>query len=182
MFSHRIDDDLKLCLPEERHAEEVAALIKQNLAYLREWMPWVKEDYGVADAHEYIKRNLQQFAERRSFGMHIVFRNRIAGGIGYNILDWSNQRTEIGYWLSASYQGRGLMTKACRALIDYAFTELKLNRVEIHCATENRKSRMIPERLGFTQEGVWRQAEWLHDHFVDLVVYGMLAREWQAKK
>jgi ribosomal-protein-serine acetyltransferase len=58
---------------------------------------------------------------------------------------------------------------------------LKLNRVEINCGVENKKSRKIPEKLGFREEGVIRQAKWLHDHFYDLVIYGMLADEWQNK-
>jgi len=66
-------------------------------------------------------------------------------------------------------------------LIDYAFNELNLNRVEMHCGAENTKSRKIPGKLGFTEEGVIRQAVWLHDRFVDFVIYGMLADEWQAK-
>ena len=73
------------------------------------------------------------------------------------------------------------MTRACSALGTHAFDALGLSRVEIRCATENEKSRAIPERLGFTQEGTLRQAEWLHDHFVDLTVYGMLAGEWKGR-
>jgi ribosomal-protein-serine acetyltransferase len=71
-----------------------------------------------------------------------------------------------------------MLTKACKKLVTYAFIEYRLNRVEIHCAIGNTHSRAIPERLGFTQEGVLREAAWLYDHFVDHVVYGMLAREW----
>jgi ribosomal-protein-serine acetyltransferase len=72
------------------------------------------------------------------------------------------------------------MTKSCRALVEHAFRELRLNRVEIFCAVDNRRSRAIAERLGFTLEGTHRQAEWVHDHFKDLVAYSMLAREWKA--
>jgi ribosomal-protein-serine acetyltransferase len=96
-------------------------------------------------------------------------------------LDWDNRSTEIGYWLGASFQSKGLVTKSCRALIDYAFNELNLNRIEIRCGVENKKSRKIPEKLGFREEGIIRQAEWLHNHFIDLVIYGMLADEWQDK-
>jgi len=93
-------------------------------------------------------------------------------------LDRHNRKTEIGYWLAVSYQGKGLMTKTCKMLVAYAFVEYQLNRVEIHCAIGYIRSRAIPERLGVTQEGVLREAAWLYDHFVDHVVYGMLAREW----
>lgn len=71
------------------------------------------------------------------------------------------------------------MTSVSKALTDYAFTELKLNKVEIRAAAENQKSRSIPERLGYKEEGTIRQAEWLYDHYVDHVVYGMLAEEWK---
>ena len=54
-----------------------------------------------------------------------------------------------------------------------------MNRVEIHCAAENTRSCAIPKRLGFTQEGILRDAQWLYDRYVDMVVYGLLAREWQ---
>ncbi len=70
------------------------------------------------------------------------------------------------------------MTKALNALIQYGFEELGLNRIQIKVAVENKKSRALPERLGFTQEGIIRQAEWLYDHYVDHVMYGLLADEW----
>jgi ribosomal-protein-serine acetyltransferase len=54
--------------------------------------------------------------------------------------------------------------------------------MEIHCAAGNARSRGVPERLGFQQEGVLRQTGWLYDHFVDHVMYGMLAMEWADAK
>ena len=70
------------------------------------------------------------------------------------------------------------MTKACREFVDYAFNTLELNRVEIRCAEDNLKSRAIPERLGFTKEGIIRDGELLNHGYVDSVVYGILKREW----
>ena len=63
-------------------------------------------------------------------------------------------------------------------MIEYAFRDLNMNRIEIRCGTGNAKSRAIPERMGFKNEGVARGSEWLHDRFIDLVVYAMLADEW----
>ena len=94
--------------------------------------------------------------------------------IGCHGIDRPNRSTSIGYWLDASHQGRGIMTTSCRVIINHAFRNLELHRVVIRCATENHRSRAIPERLGFTLEGVDRQAEWLYDHFVDLARYGLL--------
>jgi len=52
----------------------------------------------------------------------------------------------------------------------------------IRVSVENRRSRAIPERLGFTQEGIIRHDEWLHERFTDTVIYGLLANEWENTK
>lgn len=181
MFSHIVDDEIVLRLHQESQAEEMTELVRRDLKYLQEWMLWAKDDYSIADAKEFIKKNLRQLAENGGFNTQIIFRGQLAGSIGFNHINWQTRKTEIGYWLASEFQGHGIMTRSCRALVNHAFAELKLNRVEIFCAVENRKSRAIPERLGFTLEGVCRQAEWLHDHFVDLALYAMLADEWPGR-
>jgi ribosomal-protein-serine acetyltransferase len=175
-----IDEETKLRIYEERHAQEVAELVDQNRAYLRQWLPWVDYSRTVEDSKAFIKNSLQQFAQNEGFQMGIWYKHELAGGIGYHPIDWADRKVEIGYWLGESFQGKGLMTKACRTLVTYAFDELGLNKVEIHCASGNIRSCAIPKRLGFIQEGTLREAEWLYDHFVDLVVFGMLAREWRG--
>ena len=180
MFSYRIDEETELRLIEPRHVEQLNALIEQNRAHIREWASWLKDDRTIENARAFIERNLKQFAENKGFNVAIWYRGEMAGQIGYNYLNWDDRKTEIGYWLGAQFQGQGLMTKSCRALVAHAFEELKLNRVEMQCAVENRRSRRIPERLGFRQEGTLLQAEWMHDHFNDLVVYALLAGEWRA--
>lgn len=180
ILSIRIDDDTQLRLHEKRYAQAYFDLIDQNRTYLREWMPWLDHETSVENTREYIKSALRQFADNGSLQTGIWYQGNIVGSIGYHPINWNTRKVEIGYWLAAPLQGKGLMTKSCKTLIAYAFDELGLNKVEIRCATENKRSRAIPERLGFTQEGILRQSEWLYDHFVDLVVYGMLASEWQS--
>ena len=96
-------------------------------------------------------------------------------------IDRVNKVTEIGYWLDEHAVGRGLVTNACRRFIDHAFANLNLERVQIRCASENLRSRAIPEKLGFTQEGVLRRCERLHDRIVDLVVYEIRKGEWTLR-
>jgi len=175
----RIDEDAELRIFEERHAQELAELVDQNRAYLRQWLPWLDDSRTVEDSRAFIKNSLQQFANNEGAQMGIWYLRKLVGGIGYHPIDWANLKVEIGYWLAEAYQGKGLMTRACRTLVTYAFDELGLNKVEIRCATENFRSCAIPKRLGFTQEGILRDAGWQNDHFEDLVVYGMLTREWQ---
>jgi ribosomal-protein-serine acetyltransferase len=103
----------------------------------------------------------------------------MVGAIGYPRMSWEKRVAEIGYWLDKDMQGKGFITRATKALVTYAFQEYGLNKVEIHAAAENQQSRAIPERLGFTREGTIRQGEWLNGSVHDMVVYGMLASEWQ---
>lgn len=180
MFCLTVDDEIKLCLREERHAEEIFELVDKDRAYLREWLPWVDATQSVEDDRTFIKGTLEQFVNNRGFQVGIIYQDQFAGMIGFHAIDWANKAVDIGYWLGTDFQGKGIITRACRYLVDYAFTEYGLNRVQIRCAVENHRSRAVPERLGFKQEGVIRQGEWVNDRYLDLVVYGMLAEEWQG--
>jgi ribosomal-protein-serine acetyltransferase len=71
------------------------------------------------------------------------------------------------------------MRQSGAACIDDAIRDQDMNRVYIRCAEKNIPSKRIPEALGFKLEGVQREAEWLHDHFVNLEVYSLLAAEWR---
>ncbi|MEO7021293.1 MAG: GNAT family protein [Ktedonobacteraceae bacterium] len=177
-FTLPVDAEVELRILEEWDVEELYQLTHSNRAYLRQWLPWVEYETSVESSRSFVLRSLQRYVENDGFNLGIFSQGRLAGIIGYHTVNWPNRHVEIGYWLGAAFEGRGLMTKACRALIAFAFEKLTLNRVAILCATGNARSRAIPERLGFTQEGVLRDGEWLYDHFVDLVVYSMLAREW----
>ena len=136
----------------------------------------------VADSQSFIQSALHQFAANHGFQTGILYKEQLAGIIGFHEINWTNRSTSIGYWLGEGFQGRGIMTIACQVMVEIAFREYNLNRIEIRAAVENQKSRAIPERLGFVQEGVCRQVEWIYDHFVDHVVYGMLAEDWQRTK
>jgi ribosomal-protein-serine acetyltransferase len=97
--------------------------------------------------------------------------------IGYVTVDWTSRSTRIGYWLDERQQGKGTITAAVRLLVDHALTTWQLNRVEIVVATENRRSRAIPERLGFREEGTLRQYQLVDGRYLDCLVYSMLAAD-----
>jgi ribosomal-protein-serine acetyltransferase len=177
-----VDTEVALKVLEEQDADKLFAYIDSHRLYLRQWLPWVDNERSSADTRLFIQLVQQQFQSHEGFQTGIWYKNDLVGVIGYHRFDWVNRSTSIGYWLTESHQGRGIMTRSCKALVDHAFQELNLHRVEIRCAVENKRSRAIPERLGFTTEGVAREAEWLYDHYVDLVIYSMLTREWRERK
>lgn len=177
MFSIQINEELSLGLFEKRHAEELAELIDSSRSYLREWLPWIDYSKTIEDSEQFIQRSLEQFARQDGFQLAIRYKGDIAGIIGLHTINWSNRSTSIGYWLGEGFQGNGIMTKACVAVVSYCFEELELHRIEIRAAEGNKKSRAIPERLGFQKEGCIRESEWLYDHFVDHYVYGLLKKD-----
>ena len=181
MFTARVDDEIELRLLELQHAEAMHRLTEANRAYLRRWLPWAETETTLQQTEAFIRRSLQQFAEGNGFQAGIWYRQELAGAIGLHYVDRRNRRTEIGYWLAEHLQGRGIVTRACRAVIDHAFGPLGLHRVEIRCAAGNLRSRAIPRRLGFREEGMLRQWVWVDGRFHDMVVYGLLASEWRRQ-
>jgi ribosomal-protein-serine acetyltransferase len=166
--------EVRVLEPED--AEQVFAVVEANRERLRAWMPWVDATHGPADTRAFIER------DRASDGLDalgIYVDGKYAGGIGIRP-DAEHADAEIGYWIGSAHEGRGLVTRACRALVDHAFGDLGLHRVTIRVAPDNARSRTIPERLGFTQEGVMREAGYSGLGHHDLVVYGLLDREWSS--
>lgn len=177
MLSYRIDEHRSLRLLEEADADELFALIDANRAFLARWMPWAGGQTLEA-TREFIRQSRKQFADNQGFQLAIVDGGDVVGVLGFHRVDWLNRSTSIGYWIAEASQHRGTVTQAVRALIDHAFGTWRLNRVEIHAGVANQRSRRIPERLGFTQEGVLREVERVGDRYVDHAIYAMLAADW----
>jgi len=178
-FPRKIDHDLELHLLRLTDAGELYQLVDLNRAHLGKWLPFVDDYHTVEAASEFIDSCLEKFSKRSGLGIGLRFRNSLAGIATYDYIDWENSMTRIGYWLGKTFEGRGIMTRTCRALTGIAFGEMGLNRVEIWCAVENERCRKVPERLGFKQEGVLRGRERVSDRFLDIVSYSMLKREWR---
>lgn len=157
-------------------AEELARLIDANADRLDAWFPWVEESRRVGGVLGFIERSLASPTDLEGNGIWVD--GRIVGTIGLSVNTGWNAG-ELGYWLDAAVEGRGLVTRSCRLFIDHAFGPLGLNRMQIHAAVENVRSRAVAERLGFTQEGVLRRSGRVGGgRYLDLVVYGLLHDEW----
>lgn len=165
-----------LRLLEESDAKELYAVIDANRAYLARWMPWAAGQ-TLADTAAFIERTRGQVVSNDGFQTAIIEAGRIVGVVGFHAVSWEHRRTSIGYWLAESAQGRGTMTLAVWTLVNHALRTWQLDRVEIRAGVENSRSRAIPERLGFEQESVLRDAERIGDRHIDQAVYTMLARE-----
>jgi ribosomal-protein-serine acetyltransferase len=182
MFVRTVAPGVELRLLEERHADDLFATIDRNRERLRRWFPWVDRTLTPEDSRLFIRTGLDQYAAQLGLHLGIWTDGRLMGGIGAQRIDWANRATPLGYWLDAKAEGKGIVTQSCAALIDHFFGELLLHRIEIRCGVANTRSCAVPSRLGFTREGVLRDAEWLNDHYHDLVVWSMLAPEWKRRR
>jgi ribosomal-protein-serine acetyltransferase len=179
VLGFRIDERRSLRLFEEADAEELHDVVVANREYLARWMFWAA-DQTLEGTREFIRTSRRQLGENQGFQLAITVDGKIVGVLGFHRLDWQNRATSIGYWIAEDAQGHGTVTEAVRALTSYAFGTWKLNRVEIRAGVENLRSRAIPERLGFVEEGVLRHAERVGGRFIDHVVYAMLAGDRPA--
>lgn len=181
MLSLPISDKHRLRPLQESDAVELYALIDRNRAQLRCWMPWAAGQTLQA-TEIFIGKSLKQLVDNNGFQTAILEREEIIGMVGYHGVDWGSRSTSLGYWLDHDHQGQGTMTKAVRTLVSHGFSDWELNRIEIRAAVENRRSRAIPERLGFRNEATLREAERVGDRNLDMVVYATLASEWSAQR
>ena len=181
METIEISKDIRLTPLADADAGALFALTDANRGRLRQWLPWLDAVRRVEDTRAFIREAEMQASRNDGVRFAIRVEGAIAGVISHHGIDWLNRSTSLGYWLGEEYQGRGLVTRACRSLLAHAFEAARLNRLEIRCAVGNRRSCAVPRRLDFRREGVLREAAWLYDHFVDLVVYGMLASDWRRR-
>ena len=91
-------------------------------------------------------------------------------------------RAELGYWIGLAHWNQGYCTEASRALLEFAFDELRLNRVQARHLTRNPASGRVMQKLGMQLEGVHREAVRKWDRFEDLALYAILAAEWAARR
>lgn len=175
-ISWPLDDEAVVRSFAVEDADELARVIDANAERLDRWFPWVKESRKPAGARGFIERSLASETDLEGNGIWVD--GKVVGAIGLSVnTAWNGG--ELGYWLDEASEGHGLITRACRLFIDHGFGERGLNRVQINVAVDNVRSRAVPERLGFRQEGVLRRSGRVGgDRYLDLVVYGLLHDEW----
>ncbi len=175
----QVNEETQLRVLEERHVEDYFALIERNKEHLHAWIAVEAYEGSVETLRAYVKQRLLQFVNGEGYHLGIWYQGALVGILDYR-LNGRSRSVELGYWLDEAMQGKGIVTQACRTMVRHAFEEHRVHKVVISCATDNPRSRAVAERLGFLQEGILRQADRLHDRYVDMVFYGLLVDEWRS--
>lgn len=149
--------------------------VAENRAHLARWVRTAPAVASVEEAERLLAERQIRTPTQEEVYIGLWHKGLMAGSISVRV-DWRERQASFGYWLGAAHQGKGLMTRACHAVIALLFAH-GVHRIEIRCATENNESRRIPERLGFALEGILRHVQRLNGGYVDHAVYGLLADE-----
>jgi len=169
--------DLTLRPLTESDADDVAEAC-QDPETLR-WLP-IPRPYTLANAEWFIGT----FAPAlRESGAGIVFAiqsaGRLAGVVDLKHVNWAYKVAEVGYWVAPWARGRGVASRATRALAEWAICDHGFERVELFAATGNIASQRAAEKAGFVREGVARNAGYVHDGRVDLVLFSLVPDDLQ---
>lgn len=134
--------------------------ISESFDELHRFMDWAKEKPSVEDSEEQVRLAAANWILKRNDEPYLPLfmfnkdTHQFVGATGYHHYDWTVPCIEIGYWIRKNCVGLGLMIEAVNAITQYAFKQLGVKRITITCDVDNIRSKKIPERLGYTLEGI----------------------------
>ncbi|WP_173164570.1 GNAT family N-acetyltransferase [Phytohabitans suffuscus] len=180
MFSINLDGGAELRPLEPWQAEEFLAHIDRAREAVDPWIPWASLSTSVETARDTLRRYADKAAADTGRLYGIWLDGTLVGGTMFVRFDAAAGTCEIGCWLEPAGQGRGLVTRAARHLVDWAVRVRGVHRVVWQTRPENTASRNVARRLGMRLDGVLR-AEYLYGGVrYDTEVWSLLAPEWLA--
>lgn len=99
------------------------------------------------------------------------------GAAGLYNISLPHKKAEIGFWLLTGYWGKGIIKEAMDAVLEYAFKNVGLHRIEAFVETENKNSRTVLGKLGFVHEGTMADAEIKNGQYMSLDIYAKLSED-----
>ena len=170
----KVNDDIKLYLPRMTFVPAIFKLIDSQREYLSPYVPMASTTKTEADLKKIVKNIQITNQVKRSLLTYLFYKEELIGSVGFVHIAPKHASAELGYWISKDFQGRGIVSTSCQRLIDYGFKHLDLHRISMKIIPDNEKSLRIPQRLGFEQEGISREAFKVGERFYDLAVFSLL--------
>ncbi|WP_129021905.1 GNAT family N-acetyltransferase [Edaphocola flava] len=161
------------------HTAALWHCISEHKLYLQQWIDWVGHCRSEADVAAYIQQT--QDEAYRQEGLTMVVRSGSATVGIVSLQHWNRDLNiaELGFWIVASEQGKGLMQQAIRQLLPFGFKDMRLQKVEVACAATNTRALRLLQYMGFSVEGVLRRAILSKGLLTDKIVMGLLKEEYR---
>lgn len=175
-FIDRFDGDLCIGPFQDSDAPAFAQAARDSVQSLSPWMPWCHADYSEAEARAWIAQCAAQLANDSAYdlGIYSADRATLIGGIAINQISRAHNYGNVGYWVRASHQRRGIATRAVRVISAFGFDTLKLSRLEIVVALGNEASRAVATKAGAVFECFARRRLVLAGVAHDAAVHSLL--------
>jgi [ribosomal protein S5]-alanine N-acetyltransferase len=162
---------------EMRDAEDMFEYaLDRELAIMGLWLPFDK----LEDSYDDLKETLEQYdqANIMDWAIELKSEQKMIGRLGLRPYSYVNRRAELGYALNRKYWGKGYTTEAVKAVLNFGFETIKMNRIEAEVLPDNPASIRVLQKVGMTLEGVKREATFIRKQADDLQWYAVLRSEW----
>ena len=157
-------------------AYSVYEAVRESVSELSIWMSWCHPGYSIEETEAWIESQSDKWKKGTEYNFAISYdRDPLyLGGCGLNVIDRDCGVANLGYWVRTSQTNRGIATAATLLLAQFAFDELKLNRVELTVAVDNQASLRVADKAGATEEGILRNRGVKNDGPSDAVVFSFI--------
>ncbi|MCW5966303.1 MAG: GNAT family N-acetyltransferase [Bryobacterales bacterium] len=174
-------DGLELRTLHRGLAARIFQTVDAERGQLGRWLPWVHATQGLPDTVKFIQNARDLFLHGEGIHGAIWDQDEFVGMMALRMVSKADRIGNVGYWLCARAQGRGIITRLLGNFVGYCFEEWKLHRLELQCAAANERSCRVAERLGFRHEGLLRGARLINGAYLDMNLFSLLEPEWRAR-
>jgi ribosomal-protein-serine acetyltransferase len=161
------------------HADGLWQAVRSSLEDLKPWLTWAN-DTDHPSTRDFTIAAERAWMADASWSFSIVFADEMAGTVSLDKHDRMLKSASVGYWLRSDLAGRGLMTEAVSAIVEFAFETVGLHRLELLAAPGNTGSARVAEKIGFSRRGLLRDGSRGAGGWHDVYVYDLL--ESDARK
>jgi ribosomal-protein-serine acetyltransferase len=178
--AHPVETERLLLTPiDPADGPELWTVVDQSRWHLERWLPWVPFNSSLEASQRYAEACSADWDSGRAvrFGIRDRTSHALFGVVGLDSCLHLHRSCELGYWLRLDAIGRGVMTEAARACVNFALERLTVHRIRCAAATDNYASLRVIARLGFRFEGIARQAEFVGGRWVDHAVFARLSTD-----
>lgn len=180
MLEYKLKASIRISLLEKRHAGELLAFVERGRDNFQRWIPFVDKTKTLAEAEGYIEKFLTQHKDGLGYFYGLWDADRLVGMVLIKDIDAIAKVGEIGYMVDKDYEGRGIVSEACHALLSFMFGELGLQKAMLACDDRNDKCIKLAKRLGFELEGLVKRCIVIHGELCNTMYWGLFREGYQG--
>ena len=145
-----VDESTFLQVLRPRDAPALFGIVDYNRERLSDWLEWVSETNSVTDSLSFIEKSLKDIANGKAFPYGIWYEDNLVGIAGAILWNPADQMAEIGAWIDARYEGKGIVTNVLKTFIEIVFTQTSITIIQALVEPTNKRSKALVNHLGFS--------------------------------